>query len=204
MYGRIIAALNARFARCFTPDGEDYLYRWKPEAQPTRVTARGHQMLIDGFHDRAGWWTTGVLVVVGILATSIYISLAATVPASPQDVIDFYLFLALLHLAIIAGWVDLWDYPRRALFRGLIERNELQRSWFRNWGYDTTWLALLYGAGFILFHWLRPNGTFSNFWAFMATIFFFIIVFAAIQKFRLIGEPLLPNLDQPHTRDLPR
>lgn len=194
MYVRIIDALNARFASRFTPDGEDFAYRQAPDAQPTRVTARGHRMLLDGFQDRTGWWITGVLVACGILAIYVYIGLASPVPAARQDIIEFAVIPVVLPFAIFAGWVDLWDYPQRTLFRGLIERNQIQRRWFRNWGYETTWLSLVWAVAFATHISLRRSDSDFSFWGFIGAIVLGISAYTAIQKLRLRNAPLLPQI----------
>jgi hypothetical protein len=144
MYTRIIDALNARFARRFTPDGEDYLYREKPDAAPLRVNARGHRLLIDGFYDRTGWLTTGLLFGFFYLVLALWWVAVASFYTFWERNIPWGLVTLMFSALLLAGWFDLWDFPQRAFFSGAVREKSIKDTWFRYVEYRTTWLWLIW------------------------------------------------------------
>lgn len=205
MYARLIDAMNARFAARFVPDGEDYLYRTNPGVPPTRITARGYHLLIDGFSDRSNWWLTGTVAANGVLLLFVYIALAAPGPQPSQDLINFGMVPVFVVLAVLGGWFDLWEYPRRSLYRGLIERKQIRKIWPLMSEYDSPWLMLLLATFVFTNTLLREAGRQTvGFWTIVGLACLLLVVYVAIKKFLLASKPLLPNLNQPDTRHLPR
>jgi hypothetical protein len=192
MYGRIIAALNTRFARRFTPDGEDYLYREKPDAAPLRVNARGHRLLIDGFYDRTGWLTTGLLFGFFYLVLALWWVAVASFYTFWERIIPWGLVTLMFSALLLAGWFDLWDFPQRAFFSGAVREKSIKDTWFRYVEYRTTWLWLI---GFMYF--ITPKPALSNNDVLTDPITLAILAlgygltaYVAVLKFRLRGRKL--------------
>ncbi len=187
MYGRSITALNARFARRFTQDGDRFFYHHSPYAAPVSISAKDHVFLIDGFYDRSGWFWTLALVAAFLLALLAFLMFGTPNPP-PEDALEILTAMAAgIILGALAGWADLWDYPRRALVRRKMETGELRRNSLTNQSYVLPWLALLAWVGLMYrshFHVYLDSISGFAFTIFCA-IFPLLALAIAIQKLRL-------------------
>jgi hypothetical protein len=109
MFDRIKNALNARFARRFTRDGEDYLYHLTAGRPQIRLS--GDEFRLSEIEFQADAWR----LILSVASIILLIALCGSVTWARPGLgvlVSFLAFAAWLD-SMSTAWMDLWDGPVR-------------------------------------------------------------------------------------------
>ena len=131
-----------RFLARFEPDGDDFLYRRRPDAMPVRISAKDHAFMIDAFD--TDWLRLPFVAALAIACAALFIWLAFTYADRPNGHILRDVAIPFSALWFVGAWyADLWDVADRALFQRAKEMGRTKSlPWLTKSASDLSWKSM--------------------------------------------------------------